>query len=137
VDRSMALSRATELVAVVVAGLGIINALFVGVFDRRQEIGVLKALGTAQQQVKRAVLAEATLIACTSALVGVLLGSALSAYMVLEALRLEVGWTISLHLSGWVLIEAFLLALPIAWAASFWPMQWAAKLRVVDALQYE
>ena len=137
VDRSMALSRATELVAVVVAGLGIVNALFVGLFDRRRELGVLKAVGTAQWQVKRSVLAEATLIACTSALLGVMLGSALSAYMVLEALRLEVGWSVSLHLSGWVLIEAFVLALPIAWVASIWPMQWAGRLEVIEALQHE
>ena len=66
-----------------------------------------------------------------------LLGSALSAYMVLEALRLEIGWSISLRLSGWVLLEAFVLALPIAWAASVLPMQWAGKLEVLEALQAE
>jgi ABC-type lipoprotein release transport system permease subunit len=77
------------------------------------------------------------LSACTSALLGILLGSVLSAYMVLESLRLEVGWNISLHLSGWVLVEAFALALPIAWLAAWWPMDWACRLDVVDALQYE
>jgi len=137
IDRTMTLARATELVAVVVAGLGIINALFVGVLDRRREIGVLKALGADRKQVGRIVLAEAVLIACTAAVLGTLLGVALSAYMVLEALRLEVGWHIGLHLSGWVLAEAFLLAIPIAVLAAWWPIRWATRLEVVDALQYE
>jgi putative ABC transport system permease protein len=137
VDRSMSLSRATELVAVVVAGLGIINALFVGVFDRRREIGLLRALGTATRQLHRVVLIEALLIACSAALLGLLLGTVLSAYMVLEALRIEVGWHIRLHLSGWVYAEAFVLAIPIACLAAWWPMRWAGRLEIVDALQHE
>ncbi len=137
VDRSMMLSRATELVAVVVAILGIINALLVGVLDRRREIGVLKALGAARHQLDRMVLTEAVLIACTAALLGVLLGSCLSAYMVIEALRLQIGWRITLHLSGWVMAETFVVALLVAWVAAWWPMRWTARLEVVDALQYE
>jgi putative ABC transport system permease protein len=137
IDRSMALARATEFVAVVVAGLGIINALLVGVFDRRREIGVLKAVGASHAQLSRMVLTESLLIACTAALLGVLLGTALSAYMVLEALRIEVGWRIALHLSGWVMLETFALALPVAWLAARWPMRVIAKLEVVEALQYE
>jgi putative ABC transport system permease protein len=137
IDRSMSLARATELVAVVVAGLGIINALLVGVFDRRREIGVLKALGADRKQLGRIVWMEAMLIACTSALVGVLLGTALSAYMVLEALGIEVGWHIELHLSGWVFVETFVLAIPVALLAAWWPIRWASRLEVVDALQYE
>jgi putative ABC transport system permease protein len=106
IERSMTLARATELVAVVVAGLGIINALLVGVLDRRREIGVL-------------------------------LGSALSAYMVREALSIEVGWHIPVHFSGWVFAETFALAMPVAALAAWWPIRWASRLEVVDALQYE
>lgn len=137
IDRSMTLARATELVAVVVAGLGIINALLVGVLDRRREIGVLKALGADRKQLSRIVLTEAMLIAFTSALVGVLLGTTLSAYVVREALSIEVGWHIPVHFSGWVFAETFALAIPVAALAAWWPIHWASRLEVVDALQYE
>ncbi|HEX7477425.1 MAG TPA: FtsX-like permease family protein [Polyangiales bacterium] len=137
VDRSMTLSRATEFVAVVVAILGIINALMVGVIDRRREIGVLKAIGAAREQLDRMVLTESVLIACTAALLGVLLGTGLSAYMVIEALRLQVGWRIAFHLSGWVVAETFVVALLVAWVAAFWPMRWAARLEIVDSLHHE
>lgn len=137
VERSMALARATELVAVFVAILGIINTLLVGVFDRRRELGVLKAMGAARAQLARMVLTESVLIAATSALLGALLGSGLSAYIVIEALRLQVGWRIAFQLSGWVIGEAFAVALLAAWLAAWLPMRWAAKLEVVDALQYD
>jgi putative ABC transport system permease protein len=137
IDRTMTLARATEVVAVVVAGLGIINALLVGVLDRRREIGVLKALGADRKQISRVVLTEAVLIACTAALLGTLLGTALSAYMVLEALRIEVGWHIPMHLSAWIFAEGFVMAIPIAIIAAWWPIRWASRLEVVDALQHE
>lgn len=137
VDRAMILARTTELVAVLVAGLGILNVLLVGVLDRRREIGVLKAIGADHKQLARVVLTEALLIACTAALLGVLLGTTLSVYMVTEALRIEVGWQLSLHLSGWVVVQAFALAIPIAAVAALWPIRWSHRLEVVDALQYE
>jgi ABC-type lipoprotein release transport system permease subunit len=83
------------------------------------------------------VLTEAVLIACTSALIGVLLGTAHSAYMVLETLGIEVGWNIPLHLSSWVLCETFVMAIPVALVAAWWPTRWASRLEVVEALQYE
>jgi ABC-type lipoprotein release transport system permease subunit len=57
--------------------------------------------------------------------------------MVLEALRIEVGWRITLHLSAWIMLETFALAIPLAWFAAWWPMRLTARLEVVDALQYE
>ncbi|MFI5307923.1 MAG: FtsX-like permease family protein [Polyangiales bacterium] len=137
VDRSMGLSRAIELVAIVVAGLGIINALLVSVLDRRREIGMLKAIGAERFQLNRMVLTEALLIACTAALLGALLGMGLSAYMVLEALRIQIGWHLTLRFSGLVLCETFLLALPVALLSAFWPMRWTSRLPIVEALQYE
>ena len=137
VGRSMSLARATEFVAVLVAVLGIVNTLLVGVFDRRRELGVLKAIGAARTQLTRMVLTESMLIAATSAMLGVLLGTGLSAYMVIEALRVQIGWRIAFQLSGWVIVEAFVVALCVAWLAAWLPMRWAAKLEVVEALQYD
>jgi len=137
IQRSMALSRASELVAVVVAVLGIINALMVSVLDRRREIGLLKAVGAVRTQLHRMVLTESLLIATTAALLGVLLGAALSSYMVTEALRLQVGWRLDFHLSPWVILETFAAAAVVAWLAAWAPARWAAGLDVSDALAYE
>ena len=53
IDRSFALTRAMELVAIIVALLGIVNTLVVSVIDRRTEIGILKAIGAASVRCSR------------------------------------------------------------------------------------
>ena len=107
--------------------------------DTRSDIPghILFAIGAVSAQVERMVLTESALIGCTAALSGVLLGALLSAYMVVEALRLQVGWQMRFHVPIWVVLEAFVAAQLVAWAAAFWPMRLASRLQLVEALQYE
>jgi ABC-type lipoprotein export system ATPase subunit len=74
-------SRATgflALVALVIAGFGIVNTMFTSVVDRTREIGVLKALGARNNDVGVLFLAESTLIGITAAICGPLLGYGLA-----------------------------------------------------------
>ena len=50
---------AVEIVAVVVAIFSVINTLLASVLDRTREIGVLRAIGATQAQVRRSVITEA------------------------------------------------------------------------------
>jgi len=61
-------------IALVIAGLGIANALFASVRERRREIGVLKAIGARDRDIRRIFLAEATAFGVTGGLIGTLLG---------------------------------------------------------------
>ena len=60
--------------AIIIAVLGIINTLALNVIERRQEIGMLRAVGTYRGQVRRMITLEAVQIAVYGALVGVLVG---------------------------------------------------------------
>ncbi|MEV0245326.1 FtsX-like permease family protein [Nocardia sp. NPDC050712] len=60
--------------AVVIAIIGVINTLALSVVERRREIGMLRAVGTARAQVRRTIYLESMLIAVFGAIVGVLLG---------------------------------------------------------------
>lgn len=60
--------------AVVIAVLGIVNTLGLSVVERRREIGMLRAVGMARSQVRRAIYLESVLIAVFGALSGVVLG---------------------------------------------------------------
>ena len=62
-------------VAVLVAVLGIVNALTVSITDRRRELGVLQAVGGLRRQIRHTVWMEAL----ASALIGLVLGLALGA----------------------------------------------------------
>ena len=60
--------------ALVVASLGIINTLVMAILERRREIGVLKALGAADRDVRRLFLVEAGAMGILGGVFGVLLG---------------------------------------------------------------
>ena len=61
-------------VALLLAALGVINALITSVSERTAEIGVLKAIGATDADVERLFLAEAAAIGATAAIAGAILG---------------------------------------------------------------
>jgi putative ABC transport system permease protein len=73
-DRVFGLFDALALVAVVVAGLGIVNTLTMNVMERVREIGVLRALGMTRRQVWRMVVVEAAVLGIVGVVVGVAVG---------------------------------------------------------------
>jgi putative ABC transport system permease protein len=137
IDRTFALTRATELVAIVVAILGIINTLLVTVMDRRTEIGVLKAIGADSSQVKQMLFTEGALIGLASTLVGVAAGMVFSAYIVKELMRFQIGWHLTWQLSPWSIVEIFIAAQVVSFISVWWPMRSADKINPVEALQSE
>jgi putative ABC transport system permease protein len=66
-------------VALLVGGVGIANVMVISVLERRQEIGVRRALGATRAHVRRQFLTEALSLAAIGGLVGVLLGAAVAA----------------------------------------------------------
>jgi putative ABC transport system permease protein len=131
-SRVFSVFDALAVVAVIVAALGIVNTLTMGVVERIREIGVLRAIGMTRRQVMRMVVVEASILG----VVGVVLGSI--AGVGAGGLLLELGG----GLGGpdglpWLPIgvAAFLgLALPAL--AAIYPARLAARISIVDSLQY-
>ena len=69
--------------ALAVATLGIVNTLVMAILERRREIGVLKALGAADSDVKQLFFVEAGVMGLSGGVLGVLLG-----WMIGQALTL-------------------------------------------------
>ncbi len=67
-DRFRALLDALLLLAVIVAGLGVVNTMVINVTERGREIGLLRAVGATQRQVRQAVVAEAATLGVMAAL---------------------------------------------------------------------
>ncbi|MGI9021921.1 MAG: ABC transporter permease [Acidimicrobiales bacterium] len=67
---------AIGLIALVIASLGITNALFASVRERRREIGVLKAIGARDRDVMRVFLLDASVLGFAGGLVGTVAGFA-------------------------------------------------------------
>ncbi|HXY44400.1 MAG TPA: ABC transporter permease [Acidimicrobiales bacterium] len=73
------------IVALAIAALGIANALFAAVRERRREIGVLKAIGARDRDVLRVFLIEAGLLGVLGGLVGTVIGIAMAAAIAANA----------------------------------------------------
>jgi putative ABC transport system permease protein len=127
--------------ALAVATLGIINTLVMAILERRREIGVLKALGAADSDVKQLFFVEAGVMGLFGGIFGAFLG-----WLIGRALTF--GTNLYLHrqnLPGvdissvpwWLVLGAILFAVLVSLAAGLYPASRAARLNPVEALRYE
>ena len=86
-------------VAVLVAILGIVNALTVSITDRRRELGVLQAVGGLRNQIRHTIWMEAIAIGIIGVVLGLALGAVQLFYSIEIARRDLVGISISLRVS--------------------------------------
>ncbi|MFE4060719.1 ABC transporter permease [Streptomyces sp. NPDC059096] len=121
--------------ALIIAVLGVVNTLAMSVFERQQEIGMLRAIGLDRRRVKRMIRLEAVVISLFGAVVGVGLGTFLA---------WAIGQTIKNAIPGYALfvpwdrIALFLaLAALVGVLASLWPARSAARLNMLTAIKTE
>ena len=117
--------------SVIVAVIGIINTLALNVIERRQEIGMLRAVGTQRGQIRTMITIESVQIALYGAVTGIVLGLGLgwSFLKVLAEQGLDtiaVGWT----MLGWVLLGSIVVGI----IAAVWPARQAAKTPPLEAI---
>ncbi len=86
VDRSLAFIYGLLLLSIVIATFGIVITLLLAVYERRREIGLLRAVGMTRAQVRTTVRWESVITSVYGAFVGVLMGLVLG-YVVIIALR--------------------------------------------------
>ncbi|WP_432043211.1 ABC transporter permease [Streptomyces cadmiisoli] len=121
--------------ALLIAVLGVVNTLAMSVFERQQEIGMLRAIGLDRRRVKRMVRLEAVVISLFGALIGIGLGTFLG-WAIGETIKASIpGYELILP---WERIGIFLaLAGLVGVLASLWPARSAAKLNILNAIKTE
>ena len=119
--------------AIVVSLFGMVNTLVLSIFERTREIGMLRAVGMTRRQTRRMIRQESVITGLIGAALGVPLGVGLAA-MVTGALS-STGVVFAVPV---VTLIVFLIAARAAgWLASVLPARRAARLNVLEALQYE
>jgi ABC-type antimicrobial peptide transport system permease subunit len=120
--------------AIVIGGVGMMNAQLMSVFERTHEIGVLRAVGWSRQRVLWMILGESMLVCLLGGLVGVLLGwlglFALSKVTVVLGVN-------TTNLSSELLLQSFVLVLVLGLIGGLYPAWRATQLTPLDALRYE
>lgn len=121
------------LMSVLVAVVGIVLTLYLAVYERTRETGLLRAVGMTRGQVRRMIRFESVLIAVFGTLLGIVLGLfcgwALSIGVVGEGVRLGIPWI-------WIL-TGLIGALVAGVVAAIIPARRAARMDVLAAIAYE
>jgi putative ABC transport system permease protein len=127
--------------ALAVASIGIVNTLVMAILERRREIGIMKAIGASDGDVKMLFFAEAGAMGLLGGIVGVALGWAIgqvinfgtNIYLKRQSLPPEHFWAVPLWLVGFSIAFAFVVSL----ISGLYPAARAARLDPVQALRYE
>jgi putative ABC transport system permease protein len=119
--------------SVIVSVFGIINTLVLSVFERTRELGMLRAVGMTRRQVRRMIRHESIITALIGAALGLPLGVFLAALIVRALGQYEVDFKIP---TGQLILFA-VVTIIVGIVAAVLPARRAARLNVLQALQYE
>jgi putative ABC transport system permease protein len=127
--------------ALAVASLGIVNTLVMAIMERRREIGIMKALGASDGDVKRIFFFEAGSMGLLGGALGAGLGWAIgrviniatNIYLQRQDIRPENFWVVP----AWLVGAALGFSLVVSLCAGLYPASRAARLDPVQALRHD
>ena len=117
--------------SVIVSLFGIVNTLVLTVFERTREIGMLRAIGMTRRQVRRMIRYESVITAMIGGVLGILLGIVLGGLLVSRVDFIVFSVPVA------SLIVFAVMTIVVGILAAIFPARRAARLNVLEALQYE
>ncbi|HET7855827.1 MAG TPA: FtsX-like permease family protein [Gaiellaceae bacterium] len=119
--------------SVIISIFGMINTLALAVFERTRELGMLRAVGMTRWQARTMIGSESVITALIGAAIGLPLGMFLAALVTRALEQYEVRYDVPLA----SLIVFAIVAVVVGVVAAILPARRAARLNVLQALQYE
>lgn len=136
-DDTFAVTYALQLIAVIVAGVGIFDTLLALLLERGRELAVLRATGASKGQVQRWILLEFGLVGLIGWALSLFAGSLLAWQLIFVINRQFFGWTIQPAMPWFVPLQALILAMAAALGAGLIPSRAAARADLARSLQME
>lgn len=127
--------------ALIVSSIGIVNTLVMAILERRREIGIMKAIGASDGDVRKLFFAEAGAMGILGGIVGVALGWMIgqvinfgtNIYLKSQSFPPEHFWAVP----WWLVALAIGFSFVVSLVSGLYPAGRAARLDPVQALRYE
>jgi putative ABC transport system permease protein len=131
INQVLALIYGLLALSIIIAVVGIVITLLLSVFERRREIGLLRAVGMTRSQVRTTVRWESVITSLLGAVAGVVLGIVMG-IVVVAALSGDSGIGFSLPVGSTITIVIISFVLGVV--AAIYPAWRATKVNVVEAI---
>jgi putative ABC transport system permease protein len=131
-ESTFTITYALQVIAIVVAGLGVASTLITLIYQRQREIGMLSLIGATCRQVRRVIMIEAVILGAVSQFIGVSVGVVLALVLIFVINVQSFGWTIQVHVPWWFLAQSTVFVIIAAATFGLYP---AVRAASVDALQ--
>jgi putative ABC transport system permease protein len=136
-DRTFAITAVLQMLATIVAFIGILSALMALQLERGRELAMLRANGLTRRQLWGLVLSQTSLVGLTAGLLALPVGLVLALVLVFVINRRSFGWTLDLSLDPALFGQALLVALLAALLAGLYPAWRMAHTNPALALREE
>jgi putative ABC transport system permease protein len=136
-DRTFAVTAALQLLATIVAFIGVLSALLSLQLERARELGILRATGMTLGQLWQLTLLETGLMGATAGILAMPTGYILAWILIYVINVRSFGWTLQMQLSPSYFIQAFLVAVVAALIAGIYPALRLGKTIIATAIRQE
>jgi putative ABC transport system permease protein len=136
-DRTFAITTVLQLLATIVAFVGILSALMALQLERARELGMLRANGLTPRQLWGLVISQTGLMGMTAGLLAVPVGVMLAMVLVYVINKRSFGWTLMFRLDGGLFAQALLVAVAAALLAGLYPAWRMSRTSPALALREE
>ena len=122
-------------ISLLVGGVGIMNTMYTSVLQRTREIGVMKAVGARNSDIRKIFLIESGLLGLAGGAIGIIIGASISKlieYLVVVVLDQPL---LSVSFPLWLIIGTLMFSFLIGMLSGYLPAKQASNMSPVDALR--
>ena len=136
-DKTFAITYSLEIIAILVAVLGLFNTLVSLILERKREIGILRFIGAFTRQIKRMILIEAGILGLIGSVMGLVAGVVVSYILIFVINKQSFGWTIQVHFPYIFILLLVAFSWGVSVLAGLYPARLAQELNPKEAVRVE
>jgi putative ABC transport system permease protein len=136
-DSTFTITYALEVIAILIAAMGVVATLITLIYERQREIALLSLVGATPGQIRGMVVIEALLIGVVSQLLGILIGLVLALVLIYVINVQSFAWTIQFHLPIVFLLQSTFVILATTVVCGLYPAARAAQIKAITVAREE